>query len=367
MSTSTSTSTLWIHSERVADVLWCHMISYLSVYDHVRSVPAVCKRLGALGALRESWPPVLSFGPAFNNIQQLYRFATVGKFSSANLLLADAHALTHVATMKPSATTKPSVQCINAGWLIVGNCAAQVFCNTAACVYFRSIISPNTFSCIRKLHICHCGNLADSGMLAICELQLVDLALGVVTHVTSVGYAQLSKITAVEGLHLNNTSITNQDLLHLTQLTQLTRLCLHGNENILDDDLAMLTLGSLPLQSLSLLNMNITDDGLSCVAQMTSLTALDLYGIGGFTEVGLQGVLLLPQLGSFVPPSDANWVTWASEWLIAQVKPHLLVCPARPVCCHTAWSIEFDTVRTDCMYEGYSTARTSCVSTSSPE
>jgi hypothetical protein len=186
-------------------------------------------------------------------------------------------------------------------------------------------------------------------------------------YVTSVGYAQLSKITAVEGLHLNNTSITNQDLLHLTQLTQLTRLCLHGNENILDDDLAMLTLGSLPLQSLSLLNMNITDDGLSCVAQMTSLTALELYGICGFTEVGLQGVLLLPQLRSFVPPSDANWVTWASEWLIAQVKPHLLVCPARPVCCHTAWSIEFDTVRTDCMYEGYSTARTSCVSTSSPE
>jgi hypothetical protein len=115
----------------------------------------------------------------------------------------------------------------------------------------------------------------------------------------------------------------------------------------------LLTLDSLPLQSLSLHDMNITDAGLPWIGQMTSLTALDLHGIRGFTEVGLQGVLLLPQLRSFVPPSDANWERWASEWLLAQVKPHLLVRPARPVCCHTAWSIDFDTACTEGIYEGY--------------
>jgi hypothetical protein len=325
------------------------MISYLSVYDHARSVPTVCKRVRALGELRESWPPLLSLGPAFNNIHQLYRFATIGKFSTANLLLADAHALTHVASMKPSATTKPSVQRINVGWLNVRKCADQR-------VYFRRwMISPDTFSCVRKLHICDCGGLTDSGMLAICELPLVDLALGMAQHVTSVGYAHLSNLTVVEGLHLDSTSITSQDLLHVTQLTHLTRLCLHNNWNMLDDDASMRPLCSLPLQSLSLRSMYITDDGMSCVAQMTSLTALALAEIRGFTEVGLQGVLVLPQLRSFVPSSDANWERWASEWLIAQVKPHLLVRPARPVCCHAAWSNEFDTVCTDCMYEGYST------------
>ena len=182
---------------------------------------------------------------------------------------------------------------------------------------------------LRKLFLRHCAFVDDALLqqLAACRNSLEDLDLHGCKGVTESGFALLKHHTALQGLDLSFTGITDAGAAHLETLTELVALELAGC-NQLTPSFVGSWLSRLPnlevlmlkgckvgdaelvvvaenLKNLTKLNLrccdDITDDGLSLLINLEWLAEIDLGHCTRLTEDGMLEVCLrAPSLSKLV-------------------------------------------------------------------
>ena len=131
--------------------------------------------------------------------------------------------------------------------------------------------------------------LTDPGLDSLVSLDLSGLAFDR-AHLSDVGLAQISGLTALKTLTLKNTGVTDAGLKHLEGLTRLKSLALEGTR-VSDAGLSHLQ-RLTALTTLDLTNTLVTDAGLKHLQGLTQLESLRLNG----TQVTDAGLKLLPVL-----------------------------------------------------------------------
>lgn len=126
-----------------------------------------------------------------------------------------------------------------------------------------------------------------SGFISLKRLCLTNVKHLCLTNVESVSDYGISRLTALERLHLVNDRIKDETLRCLTGLTDLA---LFATFNITDHGLSDLTC----LRKLAIgLGIDISDDSITC---LTSLTELHLIGNRSVTDTGLSPLSQLEAL-----------------------------------------------------------------------
>ncbi len=131
--------------------------------------------------------------------------------------------------------------------------------------------------------------LTGPGVDGLVSLDLSGLAFDR-AHLSDVGLAQISRLTALKTLTLKNTGVTDAGLKHLEGLTRLKSLALEGTR-VSDAGLSHLQ-RLTALTTLDLTNTLVTDAGLKHLQGLTQLESLRLNG----TQVTDAGLKLLPVL-----------------------------------------------------------------------
>lgn len=115
-------------------------------------------------------------------------------------------------------------------------------------------------------------------------------------HLTDGDLANVSKLKMVTLVNLQNSSVTDDQLVYLEALRHLFRLSLNGDAGI--TDAGLVHLGRMKnLTVLSLSDTSITDAGLAQLGQMAGLVELGLRGTK-VTDAGLQYLVGLEGLGT---------------------------------------------------------------------